>query len=346
MDRNGPLDGPRDRAAGETAERRPARGRTVRAVAGRADTHQIVAVASQFYLESRTQLEIARSMGLDPSTVSRYLKRAREEGIVRIDVRAPRLDEPALGAALAERFGLARAIAVPEDADTAECVASRAADHVAGLLRSGMRLGVSWGQTLSGVVNRLPSGIVSDLDIAQMAGGLSSTTPGVQGAELVRLLAELYPRSQVHYLHAPAIVDSDEIQRAIASDRSVQAALSAAAGSELALVGVGTLGGDATLVRGGHLSPDDRLRLLDHGAVGNVNTRFFDAAGKPVTDLDDRTVALGWEELRGIPMVVAVAGGLTRSRAILGALRSGCIDVLVTDVPTARLLLESARTAA
>ena len=347
MDRNGRPGGAREAYPGqpvaEAATRpgrapAPARGR---AVGELVDIEQIVAVASQFYLQGRTQVEIAREMGLDPSTVSRYLKRARDERIVRIDIRAPRLEEAALGVALAERFGLSRAIAVPSDAGTMEPVASRAADHVASLLRCGMRLGVSWGQTLSALVQRLPPGVVSDLDVAQMAGGLSSTTPGVQGAELVRRVAELYPPSQVHYLHAPAIVDSDEIQRAIASDRSVQAALSAAADSELALVGIGTLAGDATLVRGGHLSTEDRLLLLDHGAVGNVNTRFFDEAGQPVTDLDERTVALGWDDLQAIPTVVAVAGGLAKSRAILGALRTGCIDVLVTDAPTARVLLES-----
>ena len=313
---------------------------------GPADVERIVSIASQFYLQNRTQQEIARSMGIDPSTVSRYLKRAREEGIVRISVRPPELEESSLGVALAERYGLARAIVVPSEAGSLEPVASRAADHVASLLRSGMRLGVSWGQTLSALVQRLPPGVVSDLEIAQLAGGVSSTTPGEQGAELVRRMAELYPASRVHYLHAPAIVDSSEIQRAIVRDRSVRLGLAAAARSELAIVGVGTLSGDATLVRGGHLTAEDRMLLLEHGAVGNVNTRFFDEAGRPVTDLDDRTVAIGWDELRAIPTVVAVACGPAKSRAILGALRTGCIDVLVTDTSTARLLLESAPLAA
>jgi DNA-binding transcriptional regulator LsrR (DeoR family) len=300
---------------------------------------QLVDVASQFYLQGRTQLEIARSMGLDPSTVSRSLKRAREAGIVRIEIRPRALEETGLGLALAHMYGLARAIIVPGDEPSAEEVASVGADHIAGLLRSGMRLGVSWGQTLASLVHCLPARIVSDLEVAQMAGGISTTTPGAQGNELVRYLAELYPPSRVHYLHAPAIVDSVEIQRAIVSDRSVHAALAAASACDLALVGIGTLGDDATVVRGGHLSADDRMLLLEHGAVGNMNTRFFDSAGRPVADLEERTVAVQWEELRRVPTVVAVAAGLAKARAIRGALQTGCVDVLVTDASTARLLV-------
>ncbi len=309
---------------------------------GAASPEELLEIATQFYLHGRTQIEIARSMRLDPSTVSRYLKRARENGIVHVDVRLPPHEEAGLGMALAERFGLSRAVVVPGDGTTIDAVASMAADHLSGLLRSGMCLGVSWGQTLSEVVRRLRPGIVSDLQIAQMAGGLGSATPGVQGNELVRYLAELYPPSLVQYLHAPAIVDSAEIRRAIVSDSSVQAALSAAAQSEIGLVGIGTLGDDATLVRSEHMTVQQRMLLLEHGAVGNMNTRFFDEAGRPVPDLEDRTVAIEWSDLRMIPTVIAIAAGSAKSHAILGALRTGCIDVIVTDAQTAYLLLEAA----
>lgn len=307
---------------------------------------QMVEIASQFYLQGRTQVQIARDMGLDPSTVSRYLKRAREEGIVRVEIRAPMRVEASLGLTLAARYGLARAVVVPGEEPSLEDVASVAAEFVAGLLRSGMHLGISWGQTLAAVVHALPPGIVSGLDIAQLAGGVGTTTPGIQCNELVRYLAELYPPSQAHYLHAPTIVDSAAIQQAILSDHSVHEALTAAARCELAITGIGTLRDEDTLVRWGHLSTEDRLLLLERGAVGNINTRFFNEAGRPVVDLEERTIATEWEDLRRIPMVVAVAWGVAKARAIRGALGTGCVDVLVTDAPTAKLLLQAAPVAA
>ena len=54
-------------------------------------------VATRYYLRADSQTEIARDLGLDPSTVSRYLKRARDEGIVYVEIRPPRRPEVDLG---------------------------------------------------------------------------------------------------------------------------------------------------------------------------------------------------------------------------------------------------------
>jgi deoxyribonucleoside regulator len=315
-------------------------GPAIREAADLRGVDQLIEVATQFYLHGRTQVEIARALGLDPSTVSRYLKRARDEGIVHVEIRPPRRRDLELGREIASRFHIPRAVVVPKEADAEVTLASVAAEYVGTYLRSGMRLGVSWGKTVCSVVRQMQAGLVSDLILAQIAGGLDETAPGIQGHELVRHLAELYPNSRVQYLHAPAVVDSEAIRDAIASDRTVQASLTEAARSEVAIVGIGTLDADATLVRGGQLSREDLAQLVRAGAVGSLNTRFFDADGMPAGGLDSRTIAIGWGELRAIPTVIAVAAGAKKAAAIKGALRTGTVDVLITDEATAGLLLE------
>jgi DNA-binding transcriptional regulator LsrR (DeoR family) len=52
-------------------------------------------------------------------------------------------------------------------------------------------------------------------------------------------------------------------------------------------------------------------------------------------------IGIDLQQLKGIPRVVGVAGGSWKSQAILGALRGGLIDILVTDGPTAKLVLVS-----
>jgi DNA-binding transcriptional regulator LsrR (DeoR family) len=302
-------------------------------------TELLIEVATWFYLHGWSQIRIARALDLDPSTVSRYLKRARDEGIVRIEIRRPSPPVVDLGRALAQRFGLTRAIVVAGGDEPLEIVAAAAAEHVEGLLGTGTRLGVSWGTTLAAVVRHMRPAGISGLTIAQLAGGLDDPAPGIQGHDLVRRLGDLYPGSQQVYLHAPAIVDSGAIRRVMIRDSSVRAALDAAAASDIGLVGIGGIDERSTLVRGNHLDPDDRRHLLAAGAVGNMNTRFFDADGQPVGDLDDRTVAITWRELRAIDRVVAVASGVHKVPAIAAALRTGCVDVLVTDDHVARGLL-------
>ncbi|HEX7472863.1 MAG TPA: sugar-binding domain-containing protein [Candidatus Limnocylindrales bacterium] len=306
-------------------------------------------IATRYYLRADSQTEIARDLGLDPSTVSRYLKRARDEGIVHVEIRPPRRTDVDLGRALARRYGLARVVVAPtaegaeDDGDGKRELAATAAGFIEGLLRNGMRLGISWGRTVAAVVAELRPGSVGDLAIAQLAGGVEDPNPGIQGHELVRRLADLYPGSRVHYLHAPAIVDSEATGEALLGDRIVQAALEAARASELAVVGIGQMDDTATLVRGGHVSLEDWARLVAAGGAGNVNTCFFDDRGRALPDLRLRTIAITLDELRAIDTVVAVAGGIGKVRAIRGALTTGAIDVLVTDELTAAAVLAADR---
>ena len=313
---------------------------TSRRVSEAGNVELLIEVATRFYLQGKKQSQIARDLSLDPSTVSRYLKRARREGIVQVEIRPPRRHYVELGRELALRFGIARAIVAPSGSDNDTPLSAVAAEMIESLLRSRMRLGVSWGRTLADVIRYLRPRTVSHMTIAQLSGGIDDVTPGIHGAELVRRLAELYPNSQVHYLHAPAMVESGIIRDALLRERSVEGALVAAARSELALVGIGALEDDATLIRGGHLRLEDRLLLVANGAIGSMNTRFFDAHGQPIRNLDGRIISITWEELSSIPTVVAVAAGGQKAEAIRGALRTGCADILVTDEETALTLVK------
>ncbi len=307
---------------------------------------QLVDIATRFYITGQSQVEIARSVGLDASTVSRYLKRARDEGIVRVAIQRPRSLHGDLALELAQRFNLKRAVVVaggPGPA-TFEAVARAAADYVNSQLVNGMRLGLSWGRMLSAAIHMLPPGTVSDLDVSLLHGGVGSAGAGIQGVELARHIASLHPHSRVHYLHAPVLVDSPDIKDAMLRDGSIRAAFESAASRDMALVGIGTLDTSAPLVHFGHISALDRERLLAAGAVGDMCTRFFTPEGEPVHLLDDRLIAVEWDELKRIPMVVAMAAGIDKRDAILGALRVGCINVLVTDESTTRAVLKGAVT--
>src|SRR3989454_11974780 len=60
-----------------------------------------------YYRQARPQKEIARALGVSAATVSRLLKRAYDEGFVRVELDLPRAEE--LEAALTEAFGLREA---------------------------------------------------------------------------------------------------------------------------------------------------------------------------------------------------------------------------------------------
>jgi deoxyribonucleoside regulator len=308
----------------------------------KADIDFLVDLATRFYVLGQTQARIARDLDVDPATVSRHLKKARDEGIVRIEIRRPRNLQVDLGRELAEHYGLKRAIVVANEDGGSSAVAAAAADYFSSVLTNGVRLGLSFGRMLSAMIPLLPAGIVSELEISMLLGGFGRAMPGIQGHELARHLTSLYQHSRIHYLQAPFLVDSPDIQQAMMRDGSIREALQTAANAEMALVGIGNLDDSAPFIRYGHLSGEDQKRLLQAGAVGDVSGRFFDIHGEPVSVLDDRLIAIERENLAQIPTVIAIAAGPDKYAAIQGALRTGYVNVLITDESVARELVQAA----
>ncbi len=306
----------------------------------KSDIDFLVDLATRFFILGQTQAYIARELEIDPATVSRQLKKARDEGIVRIEIRRPRNLHQDLGRKLAECYSIKRAVVVANEDGGNTGVATAAAEYFGSLLTNNVRLGLSFGRMLSAMLPMLSANIVSHLDISMLLGGFGRAMPGIQGHELARHLASLYPHSRIHYLQAPLLVDSPDIREAMLRDGSIQEALQSAARAELALVGIGNLDDNAPLIRYGHLSSGDQQRLVQSGAVGDVCARFFNANGQPVAVLDNRLIAIERDALACIPTVVAVAAGLEKLTAIRGALRTGYVDVLITDETTASMLIE------
>jgi DNA-binding transcriptional regulator LsrR (DeoR family) len=87
------------------------------------------------------------------------------------------------------------------------------------------------------------------------------------------------------------------------------------------------------------LPADDLAELRRLGAVGDVCFRFFDEHGALVkSEIDQRVVGIGPAQLLGVPRRIGVAGGRRKQAAIRAALAGGWVNVLITDLDTARRL--------
>jgi len=125
-------------------------------------------------------------------------------------------------------------------------------------------------------------------------------------------------------------------------DHSIAEVLELASHSDVALLGIGAREPEScTTYQAGYLSLEELHELQAAGAVGALCQFYFDMSGKrtPAQRLEDCTIGISWEDLHRFGVVVAVAGGRQKARAILGALRTGILDVLVTDDVAAELVL-------
>src|SRR5215470_18243876 len=74
------------------------------------ELRQTVHCLELYYRQSKSQKDIAEALGVSAATVSRLLKRAYDEGLVRVELDLPRTQ--ALETALVQRFGLRDAVVI------------------------------------------------------------------------------------------------------------------------------------------------------------------------------------------------------------------------------------------
>ena len=118
-------------------------------------------------------------------------------------------------------------------------------------------------------------------------------------------------------------------------------ALSLARRADVALVGIGAPSPEVySLLRAGYLDQEELAQLRGQGVVGDICARHYDAHGHMLDiELNRRIVGIELEALHNIEQVIGVAGGEAKAEAILGALRGGHVNVLVTDDVTAKKVL-------
>lgn len=304
----------------------------------------MVRAAELYYEEGKTQDEIGALLRTTRWKVGRLLARARERGIVRIEIVHPRARRLGLERLLCERYGLSDAVVVPvadaegDDAEGQLQVARAAADYLAALRPVPRVLGISWGRTLTDVAEALVPGWANGVRVVQINGGVSlSRRPGSAATTAVVIAQKA--GGQATLLPSPAILERVETKAAIESDRTVAGVLDLAASASAYLFSAGVADESSVLVDSGYLTPDDVSELVRHGAVGDLVGRYIDAQGDIVDpQLDARTVGLGHDRLRSAATSVLVISGAAKHDVARAVVANGLCSVIVTDEATAEAL--------
>lgn len=309
------------------------------------DIDLMTRVASQYYLEGMTQEAVARSLRLSRPKVGRLLDRARTVGIVEIIVNVHPDISLQVEAALVSAFGLDQVMLVndqTEESGQRASVARAAAGFLTRQLSDGDVVALGMGRNVGAVPDFIGSPPPRSATFVSAIGGSPLVDSGVNPNEICRRLAEAF-RGTAEMLYAPAYAETPEVRDAFMQHEAVREGLERARAANIALIGVGNARDNSAVVKMGCFSMAEMRRLRDRGAVGDILGSFFDADGRGVADgIGDRVVAIGRPDLARIPCVVAICSERDKGDAILGALHSGMVNVLVTNLSTARTVLDLA----
>jgi len=308
---------------------------------------RLIEVARAYYLENQTQAEIARELGISRSMVSRYLTAAREMGIVQIKIAAPEQTARPLEATLRGRYPhLKQVIIAPtfsEEPEAQRAMIGRfAANYLVEVVQNGERLTLGCGRTLRAMVDALPKPAESCVAVMQAMGNLGHEAHKIDYNEIARRAAEVLG-GQAYYVSAPAIlgIGSGLAADFVAANAGLYYSLGLAKKSDIFVVGLGSMEIDHTYVRVGLIQEYEWEELKALDAVGDICGRFFDVRGRELhSPFHDRIVGIGLDDLRHAAWSIVVAGGEDKVAPLLGAVRGGFVNVVVSDEATIQHLLE------
>ena len=301
-------------------------------------------LAEMYYNQGLTQNQIAKKIGIDRSMVSRLLAEARRQGIVEIRITRSFSFHHQLGAQLAEQFGLQQACVLINRDEDYNILLQRLGMAGAGLLEQflapKMVLGLSWGTAVGALVEAVEVEQPIEMKIVQLVGAMGALNSSYDGHGLVQRLAQKLG-CEGYFLNAPFIVENSQIAQALMQNQNVQEALGLARQCNVAVMGIGSTQPQfSSFYQAGYVPLDELAELRASGLVGDVCGHHFNLQGEtPDIEFQHRTVTIPAQDLKAIPVRIGVAGGAGKAETILGAMRAGFVNILVTDENAARSVL-------
>jgi DNA-binding transcriptional regulator LsrR (DeoR family) len=226
-------------------------------------------------------------------------------------------------------------------ADPTAPIAAALGDHVSGLLRNDMKIGLGWGRTLNRSLEYLRERSLKGLSIVSLVGGITHFVHD-NPAEFPSAFARAF-NADCYLIPSPALVDSPATKAALIERCGLKSVYDFAEALDAVVVSVGSLGPEAAIARFALIGETDRKTLREYGGVGEMLCNVFDSEGRIVDHpLNQRVMSVPLGAVRAAPIRVLAAGGAHKQAAIAGAIKLLKPTTLVTDAATARRLVDLA----
>ena len=296
----------------------------------------MVKAAWYYYFENLTQQAIADRLSISRMRVIKLLETARQTGVIQFRLRSDGVGMAQQSHDLIKKYHLKDVFLIPEtdedDSHPNESIARAGAMYIADRLGDNACINVGYGDTLSRTLNHLATMVQNPVTCVTLTGGVSNYLPNTRSNVF---------NARLFLMPAPLLASSPEMAAAMRSENSVSEVIRMAQLSSFTLVGIGAMHDSATIVKSGTLNQNDLFYLKMNNAVGDVLCHFLDRDGQLIhTPIEDRLISTSLDQLKQMPNVIGLAAGANKVDAIRAVLRGGYLDILITDEPTANLLLK------
>lgn len=302
-------------------------------------------VAKEYYLNDAKQKEIADKLDINRVQVSRYLKEAREKGIVRFEINNPlnnkHLD---IESELIQQFEVERAFICSVHKTSKkyilQALAEKTGEYINNTFKPQEKIGVGWGLTMYEVAKSFSTDKdYKEIKFVPLTGSAYNFPKEFQTNSISLMLAEEFNGISAP-LQSPFHCASREEYELMVSNFDIKSVTQLWENLDRVLVGIGSNFSRTPLLKLESIGEEELTGLLDFRQVGDILTHYFNFEGDFYDlDIQNRLINFPLEFFDNVNEVIAVAGGEEKKESILGALRSGKVSTIIVDRDTAREVL-------
>lgn len=304
------------------------------------ENHRVtIKVCEMYYKDNLSQKEISYKLGISRPQISRILTTARANNIVTIKIENPYKNETMLEKELIEMFGLNDALVFNTEGLTSENalieIGRQAATQIEVYIPNESKVGIMSGRTISELVKSIKGMDRNGLEFIPLIGGMGSSGLDWHANIITKVFADKVS-GNYSYLNAPVMVKNSKSKEILISEPEIRNVLEKGAECDIAIVGIGQVNENSASVVAGSLSINEVEYLKKIGAVASVCASYVNREGEILkNDITDRSIGQTLKSLRKSKKI-AIAIGESKIEAIRSVLKGGYINVLITNVETAK----------
>ncbi|WP_312946144.1 sugar-binding domain-containing protein [Superficieibacter sp.] len=300
-------------------------------------------VVRRYFADMKTKIEIAEELGISRFKVARLIDEAIEQDYVRFIFPKQQAMDDEIAGNLRAKYHLDDAVvlSVSESWTTqlelTDKLGGITAKYLSETLKKGMTFGIAWGRVLSSTVSQLNA--LPALDVVQLSG----VHPGIEFSQgpidLIHKIAAL-SHGKAHPMYVPMWVDDEGLAEKLAEDQAVLDTQQFYSQLDVVITGIGAWkSGSSSLC---DIFPQAwRESLFRQDIAADVCITLVNSQGEILESPIDRLgFGISTEQLKKTKKVIGVAGGDEKFDGIVAALKSGLLNVLITDFDTAIKLLD------
>lgn len=305
----------------------------------------LIRIAEMYYLEDKNQSQISKELNIHRSTISRLLKKSREEGIVQITINYDKDESYELEKTIAEKFNLQRAIVVRATSDMKEeqrlaTMVAATDEYLDKILQGNQIIGVSWGGTMAAFAENMRSREIENILCLPMIGGPAGRLISDYHVNTITYEIAKKLNGKALLIDAPAFPETKELKMALMNNEFNQELVQLWQKIDIAIFGIGSPGLSGKQTWKDFYGGNRTKELIHQEVVGDVISRFYNEAGDHLLEEnDDEIIGARLEDLMAVKTRIGLAESKNKAPAILGALRGKYLNVLVTTDETAREIL-------